>query len=71
LIRSVAQAAAGAAKLYWLTQANNAGARALYDRVGRDTGFVKYELASLDRAGGSDPLEQRSAGTRQADGRSE
>ncbi len=34
--------AAGAADVYWLTQADNAQARALYDRVGRLTDFVKY-----------------------------
>ncbi len=35
---------AGAAKVYWLTQQGNATARALYDRVATDTGFVHYEI---------------------------
>lgn len=38
-------AAAGAHKVYWLTQETNATARALYDRVATDTGFVHYEIA--------------------------
>ena len=40
--------AAGAPRVYWLTRAGNAPARALYDRVGRATDFIKY-----DRAGGA------------------
>ncbi|SHJ21125.1 GNAT family N-acetyltransferase [Wenxinia saemankumensis] len=36
----------GAPSVYWLTQAGNAPARALYDRVGRATDFVKYERPS-------------------------
>jgi len=36
---------AGAHKVYWLTQKGNATARALYDRVAADTGFVHYEIA--------------------------
>jgi GNAT superfamily N-acetyltransferase len=36
-------AAAGAAKVYWLTQQTNTAARALYDRVAESTGFVHYE----------------------------
>ncbi|WP_294944074.1 GNAT family N-acetyltransferase [uncultured Microbacterium sp.] len=36
--------AAGAVKIYWLTQKDNATARALYDRVATDTGFVHYEI---------------------------
>lgn len=39
-----AAASAGASKLYWLTQASNATARRLYDRVAADTGFVHYEI---------------------------
>jgi len=38
-------AAAGAAKVYWLTQEGNTTARALYDRVAASTGFVHYETA--------------------------
>ena len=34
--------AAGAPKVYWLTQASNATARRLYDRVGTATPFIKY-----------------------------
>jgi ribosomal protein S18 acetylase RimI-like enzyme len=47
LLLAVAAAAkdASAAKLYWLTQADNLRARELYDRVGRQTGFVKYEVS--------------------------
>lgn len=40
---------AGCSKVYWLTQSHNATARALYDRVAADTGFVHYEI---DLAGG-------------------
>jgi len=35
---------AGAQKVYWLTQKGNAAARALYDQVAADTGFVHYEI---------------------------
>lgn len=47
LIRAVADVAkdSNSAKLYWLTQIENYRARELYDRVGRHTGFVKYELS--------------------------
>ncbi len=34
----------GCAAVYWLTQSTNATARALYDRVATDTGFVHYEI---------------------------
>ena len=37
-------AAAGAEKVYWLTQDSNATARTLYDKVATSTGFVHYEL---------------------------
>lgn len=37
-------AQAGASKVYWLTQSHNATARALYDAVAADTGFVHYEI---------------------------
>ena len=30
--------------MYWLTQRDNDKARALYDRVATDTGFVHYEI---------------------------
>ena len=47
LIAHVREQAAteGAHTLYWLTQETNATARALYDRVATDTGFVHYEIA--------------------------
>lgn len=35
--------AAGCPQVYWMTQQDNATARALYDRVGRETEFIKYE----------------------------
>lgn len=34
--------AAGAPSVYWLTEAGNATARRLYDRIGRATSFIKY-----------------------------
>lgn len=34
----------GCDKVYWLTQNDNRRARALYDRVAQDTGFVHYEI---------------------------
>lgn len=34
--------AAGAGQVYWTTNAANATARRLYDRIADDTGFVKY-----------------------------
>lgn len=34
----------GCAKVYWLTQETNTTARALYDRVAKNTGFVHYEI---------------------------
>jgi GNAT superfamily N-acetyltransferase len=33
----------GAARLYWMTRDDNATARALYDRVARHNGFIRYE----------------------------
>lgn len=32
----------GCAKVYWLTQHDNTTARALYDRVARESGYVQY-----------------------------
>lgn len=45
LIERVAQAAreGGASRLYWLTQEGNATARALYDRLARYQGFIRYD----------------------------
>jgi GNAT superfamily N-acetyltransferase len=46
LVDAVKQAALaqGAAKLYWLTQTDNATARRLYDAVAQDTGFMHYQI---------------------------
>lgn len=46
LIAAVAEEARarGAAKYYWLTRDSNAGARALYDKVARFKGFVRYDF---------------------------
>ncbi|MBF4560642.1 GNAT family N-acetyltransferase [Microbacterium sp. VKM Ac-2870] len=35
---------AGATKVYWLTQRDNTTARALYDRVATESGFVHYQI---------------------------
>ena len=45
LIDAVAREAqtGGATRFYWLTQADNAAARALYDRVAEDRGFIRYD----------------------------
>ena len=45
LIEAVAKAARarGAARYYWLTQENNRPGRALYDRVARYHGFIRYD----------------------------
>ena len=45
LIEAVADAAraAGATRMYWMTQRENAVARRLYDRVAQHTGFIRYE----------------------------
>lgn len=45
LIEAVAgrAAAQGAARYYWLTQEHNATARALYDRVAKFNGFIRYD----------------------------
>lgn len=34
--------AAGASRVYWLTQSSNAQARALYDQVADNLGFIQY-----------------------------
>ena len=51
LIRAVAEAAraAEATRYYWLTQEHNAVGRALYDKVARFNGFIRYDfdLATL------------------------
>jgi GNAT superfamily N-acetyltransferase len=45
LIEAVAEAARsrGAAKYYWMTKEDNRVARALYDRIARFKGFVRYD----------------------------
>ena len=45
LIEAVAERARarGALKFYWLTKQDNAGARALYDRIARWKGFLRYD----------------------------
>jgi GNAT superfamily N-acetyltransferase len=35
-----------AAKVYWLTHETNATARALYDRVATETGYVQYQIGA-------------------------
>ncbi len=44
LIETVYQKAeaAGASRVYWLTQSSNAQARALYDKVADNLGFIQY-----------------------------
>ena len=48
LIEAVAAAARerGAARVYWHTHTGNATARALYDKVGRHIGMIRYDLAA-------------------------
>jgi GNAT superfamily N-acetyltransferase len=45
LIEAVATAARArkAARLYWMTQTDNAVARALYDQIARFNGFIRYD----------------------------
>ena len=45
LIEAVAEAARarGAVKYYWMTKEDNRTARALYDRIARFKGFVRYD----------------------------
>ena len=45
MIGAVAAAAHArqAARFYWLTQDHNAVARALYDKVARHAGFIRYD----------------------------
>lgn len=47
LIAGVADAARarGAPRLYWHTRADNVSARALYDKVARHDGFIRYDIA--------------------------
>jgi GNAT superfamily N-acetyltransferase len=50
LIEAVAKAAraAGANHPYWLTHESNTVARRLYDRVGKNLGFIQYSYAPED-----------------------
>ena len=52
LIEAVAAEARsrGAAKYYWLTQDTNAVARALYDKVAKYAGFIRYDYSLEDPA---------------------
>lgn len=52
LIAAVADEATerGCARVYWMTQTGNAVARALYDRVAEDSGFMVYRLPLPPRA---------------------
>jgi GNAT superfamily N-acetyltransferase len=52
LIEQVADAARdhGATRYYWHTQEDNATARALYDKVARFTGFIRYQYPLLPRS---------------------
>ena len=52
LIERVAQAARarGAPKLYWQTKQDNAGACALYDKVARFNGFIRYDFELTEPA---------------------
>ena len=45
LIEAVAEQARvhGAARYYWLTQEDNVVARALYDKVAKHVGFIRYD----------------------------
>ncbi len=47
LIEAVAERARAqaAVRLYWSTQADNATARSVYDRVARHNGFIRYDYA--------------------------
>lgn len=47
LIEAVAERAQvqASTRLYWMTQADNAVARGLYDKIAKETGFVRYSYA--------------------------
>jgi GNAT superfamily N-acetyltransferase len=47
LIESVAHSAkaAGSTRLYWQTQSDNATARALYDKLAVNRGFIRYDYS--------------------------
>jgi GNAT superfamily N-acetyltransferase len=54
LIAAVADSAraAGANHPYWLTHQSNTAARTLYERVGRNLGFIQYVYTPQQPAGG-------------------
>jgi GNAT superfamily N-acetyltransferase len=63
LIERVAQAARehGATRYYWHTMQDNTTARALYDRVARFSGFIRYQyplLPSVPLGHGPDPGDE-------------
>jgi GNAT superfamily N-acetyltransferase len=37
--------AQGCGRLYWMTHESNAAARALYDQVAQNRGFIRYDIA--------------------------
>lgn len=47
MIEGVADAARSrnALRLYWTTKEDNVSARALYDKVGRNSGFIRYDIS--------------------------
>ena len=47
LIDAVVQAAreAGCSRVYWVTHYSNTVARALYDKIALNSGFVRYQIA--------------------------
>jgi len=53
--------AAGAARCYWHTQEHNATARALYDKVARFNGFIRYD-SPMSRSPGEPPDSLSSMG---------
>jgi GNAT superfamily N-acetyltransferase len=61
LIEQVAAAARehGATRYYWHTKEDNARARALYDRVARFTGFIRYQYPLLPLGYGPDPGDEQ------------
>jgi GNAT superfamily N-acetyltransferase len=43
VVEEVARAR-GCARLYWMTHETNATARLLYDKVARNSGFIRYHI---------------------------
>jgi GNAT superfamily N-acetyltransferase len=65
LIEAVAAAAkaAGACDPYWLTHETNTVARRLYDRLGKNLGFIQYVYSRQDAPVSTTPFEERSSCT--------